>query len=230
MSEAALSTPAKPRVPSTERAYAELRRRIVENEMPAGSVILEQHLATLLGMSRTPVREAMIRLANEGLVEVRPRHGFRILPIEAKDMVEIYAILTALEAAAAETLARDGVAAEDLAALEAAVASMDAALEADDLDAWAASDERFHKLLVSLTGNRRLLGIVDMFWDQAHRVRMVTLRLREKPIGSNRDHRAVVEAIRRGDPETARARHASHRLAAGRVLVELLEKYRLRQI
>jgi DNA-binding GntR family transcriptional regulator len=94
------------RVFSADRAYTEVRRRIIENEMPAGSVVLEQDLAQELGMSRTPVREAMIHLAKEGLVEVRPRHGFRVLPISAKDMVDIYEILTALESTAAATLAR----------------------------------------------------------------------------------------------------------------------------
>jgi DNA-binding GntR family transcriptional regulator len=72
------------RVPFAERAYRELHRRIPDNDLAAGTVLLEQELASLLSMSRTPVREAMVRLAEEGMVEIRPRHGMRILPVSAE--------------------------------------------------------------------------------------------------------------------------------------------------
>ena len=218
------------RVFSADRAYTEVRRRIIENEMPAGYVILEQDLAQELGMSRTPVREAMIHLAKEGLVEVRPRHGFRVLPISAKDMVDIYEILTALESTAAATLAREGVTDQQLASLEAAVESMDRALADNDLDAWAAADEHFHKMLVAHAGNQRLQSIVEMFWDQTHRARMVTLRLRPRPTKSNDDHRAVIKAIRARDPVKAQQQHTRHRQVSGHMLVELLETHKLRSI
>lgn len=220
----------KGRLLNVDRAYAEIRRRIIENEMPAGSVILEQDLAQELGMSRTPVREAMIHLANEGLVEVRPRHGFRVLPISVKDMVDIYEILTVLESTAAGSLARDGASDQQLATLDAAVEAMDKALAASDLEAWAAADERFHKMLVAQAGNRRLQSVVEMFWDQTHRARMVTLRLRPKPTKSNDDHRAVLEAIRARDAAKAQQQHTHHRMMSGKMLVSLLEKHKLRSV
>src|ERR1035437_1266105 len=68
---------AKERAPLAEQAYREIKRRILDNEFSPGTTILEQELALLLRMSRTPVREAAVRLAEEGLVEVRPRHGMR---------------------------------------------------------------------------------------------------------------------------------------------------------
>ena len=77
------------RLLNAERAHAEIKRRILNNELPAGHQILEQDLAELLDMSRTPVREAMVRLAEEGMVEIRPRHGLRVLPLSAADMQEI---------------------------------------------------------------------------------------------------------------------------------------------
>ena len=76
----------KARIPFAEQAYSELKRQILTNELPHGSQFLEQEIAEQLSMSRTPTREAMVRLANEGLVEVRPRHGMRVLPISPKDM------------------------------------------------------------------------------------------------------------------------------------------------
>ena len=90
----------------SEQAYRQLRSRIVANVWPPGHQALEQAIALELGMSRTPVREALIRLQKEGLVEVVPRHGMRVLPVSANDMREIYEILTALESMAAELTAQ----------------------------------------------------------------------------------------------------------------------------
>ena len=89
------------RLPQTQRAYREIRRRILDNDMPPNAQYLEQELADALGMSRTPVREALIRLSDERLVEVRPRHGARVLPVSVDDMREIYELMTELEALAA---------------------------------------------------------------------------------------------------------------------------------
>jgi DNA-binding GntR family transcriptional regulator len=225
-----VNRPVSPRNSLTERAYTEIRRRILENEMPAGTQVLEQELAEMLEMSRTPVREAMVRLADEGMVEVRPRHGMRVLPISADDMREIYDVLTALESMAAERVAARGVSPEELRALKQAVADMDAALAADDLRTWAAADERFHLLLVEYCDNERLRALVSGYWDQSHRVRLVTLGLRPKPVDSNKDHAAVVDAIARGDAVAARRLHRQHRVRSGETLVNLLKTHGLTQL
>ena len=210
------------RVSLTARAYGEIRRRILDNEMPPGTMMLEQELAAMLAMSRTPVREALIRLANEGMVEVRPRHGMRVLPVSADDMAEIYQILTALESDAAAEIARTGLSPEELAALKGAVEEMEDALAADDLKAWARADGHFHTLLIEACRNKRLRALVYQFWDQTYRVRMLTLTLRPRPTDSNRDHHALVDAIQRRDPEAAACIHREHRLRAGAMLVSLL--------
>ncbi len=225
-----MNRPVSPRNSLTERAYTEIRRRILENELSAGTQVLEQELAEMLEMSRTPVREAMVRLADEGMVEVRPRHGMRVLPISADDMREIYDVLTALESMAAERVAARGVSPEELRALKQAVADMDAALAADDLRTWAAADERFHLLLVEYCDNERLRALVSGYWDQSHRVRLVTLGLRPKPVDSNKDHAAVVDAIARGDAVAARRLHRQHRVRSGETLVNLLKTHGLTQL
>lgn len=207
---------------STQRAYDELRRRILSNEMPAGAQYLEQALADELGMSRTPVREALIRLSDEGLVEVRPRHGARVLPVSVADMAEIYELLTVLEALAAQRIAERGLPAGDLARLDSLVAAMDSALDAGNLIAWSGLDQDFHSAIVELSGNQRLSQVAAMFRDQAHRARMQTLTLRPKPTQSNRDHAALVAAIRRRDAAAAHDIHRRHRLEAGRMLLKLL--------
>jgi DNA-binding GntR family transcriptional regulator len=215
---------------SADRAYAELKRRILDNELAPGDQLLEQEGAVLLGMSRTPIREAMVRLAQEGLIEIRPRHGMRVARISPDDMREIYEILTALESYAAEAVAMRGVSASEFAPLEAALSDMEMALQKDDLVRWAKADERFHSQLVELAGNKRLSALVSTYREQSHRVRMTTLRMRPKPAASNRDHAALIKAIRKRDPELARRIHHGHRQTAGRVLIGLLQTHRLKNL
>lgn len=219
-----------PRHGLVEQAYAELRRRILDNVYAPGFQALESALADELGVSRTPLREALIRLQDEGLVEVVPRHGMRVLPVSAADMKEIYEILTSLEAMAAELVALKRPAPAELAALEKASRDMEKALKKDDLDAWAEADERYHRQLIELCGNRRLAAVVYNYWDRAHRARMFTLRLRPKPVNSTHEHLAVVEAIRRGDAVAARELHRAHRERGSRELLEILSRYRVSQV
>lgn len=215
--------PSKPQRPSlSEKAYQALRRRILDNEMPVGTVLLEEELARMLDMSRTPIHSALIRLSKEGLVEVRPRHGMRVLPISADDMEEIYEILTALEASTAARIAREGLSDKALRSLRKSVADMGQALDDGDLVAWARADERFHETLLNASSNKRLRGLVLRYWDQTYRVRMQTLHLRPKPVDSNRDHLALVKAIEQGRPDEAARIHTEHRIRAGRMLVSLL--------
>jgi len=97
---------ATPRSSLVDAAHNALRRRILDNAYPPGHQVLEQALAEELGISRTPLREALIRLQKEGLVEVIPRHGMRVLPVSPADMKEIYEILSALESMAAALAAK----------------------------------------------------------------------------------------------------------------------------
>ncbi|MGL5363754.1 MAG: GntR family transcriptional regulator [Bosea sp. (in: a-proteobacteria)] len=215
------------REPQAEKAYRALKKLILDNEIPPGSHLLEQEAGLRLGMSRTPVREAMVRLQQEGMVEIRPRHGMRVLPISLGDMAEIYDILTVLEALAARRAAEQGVTTEALAQLEAAVRDMDLALDQDNREAWAEADMRFHALLVAASGSRRLQNAVGNVVDQSSRARHLTLHLRPKPLASNEDHRAVVEAIKARDADRAHDIHFQHRERNGRQLIALLTRLRM---
>ena len=164
-----------PTLSLVDAAYQQIRQRILDNVWPPGHRALEQEVGLALGMSRTPVREALMRLSSEGLVEVIPRHGMRVLPVSPTDMREIYEILTALECMAAELLARRAPSAAELKPLVDATRAMDKALKVEDLDAWAAADESFHARLLELAGNRQLQATVLNYWDRAHRARMFTL-------------------------------------------------------
>lgn len=217
-------------VPLAEIAFQQIRRRILDNVWPPGHQSLEQEIALELGMSRTPVHEALMRLASEGLVEVAPRRGMRVLPVSPKDMKEIYEVLTALESMAAVLLAMRKPSSAELAPLVAATHDMEKALEADDLDAWARADESFHEKLVMMAGNSLLMDGVMSYWDRAHRARMFTLRLRPKPIHSTQEHMALVERLQQGDADGASALYHQHRGRASRELLAIFEKFRLQQM
>ena len=222
--------PAAARTSLVDAAYEAVRERILDNVYPPGHQALEQALAEELGISRTPLREAMIRLRNEGLLEIVPRHGVRVLPLSATDMKEIYETLTALESMAAELAARRRPGPAELKPLQDASRDMARALRADDLDAWAAADECFHRTLIELCGNRLLKQTVLNFWDRAHRARMFTLRLRPKPVDSTEEHRELVERIRAGDAAGAFASTRAHRERGSRELLAIIERYRLHQL
>ncbi|MFC3125581.1 GntR family transcriptional regulator [Pseudoroseomonas globiformis] len=222
---AAFVEPADRRTPTAaDQAHARLKALILDNHLPPGTQRLEGELALQLGLSRTPVREALVRLEQEGLIAITPRHGMRVLPIAAADMREIYDVLTSLEPMAAELLARRPEPAVGLERLERACADMEKALAAGERPAWAAADEAFHLGLADLCGNRRLAGMVMQVWEQSHRARLFTLNQRPLPARSTAEHRRVLGAIAAGDAEKARELYRRHRRRSGAELVSLIER------
>ena len=215
---------------SSQRAIHELRELIFSGELAAGSDHLESELAERLNMSRTPVREAALTLEGQGLLELRPRKGLRILPVSPQDMREIYDVLTELEGLAAQRAAEQGYSAAQLIDIKQAMADMDAAVDDNNLEDWARADDQFHRELVRLSGNNRLVHLVGMMSDQVRRARAMTLFIRPIPTQSNKDHRGVVDAIERGDGAEAGRLHRGHREQAKKMIVELLEKHRLKKL
>lgn len=214
----------------TQRAVSELKRMIVSSELPAGSSYLETELAEMLGMSRTPVREATLMLEAQGLVEVRPRRGVRILSISPDDMEEIYQILTELECLAAERVAERCDDPKMLEPLREASRRMEAALEADNREAWAKADEDFHSRLLDLSGSERLKSVIANFNDQVRRARALTLYIRPAPQKSNADHLALIDALEKRDAPLARRIHRDHRIAAKSLMISLLRKHGFHQV
>lgn len=226
----AASPPLEKAKPNSSVAVEKLRSLIFSGELGAGTDHLETELASVLGMSRTPVREALLTLEAQGLLEVRPRKGVRITPLAPSDMAEIYDVLTELESLAAADAARKNYSQEELSHLATAIDQMDEALEREDREAWAEADDRFHAELVRLGDNSRVQSIVAMMSDQVRRARMVTLYMRPVPTKSNEDHRGVFEAIAKGDPQIAQQIHRAHRTAAKTILIDLLHRHHLNHL
>lgn len=222
--------PKGPSASAADTVYSTLKTRILRNKIAGGNQLLEDAVSADLGVSRTPVREALARLESEGLVEQVPRHGYRVIPITMEDIREIYQVLSPLETVAAELLAQKKPNTEEVKALQEAVDRMAAALKANDLDAWAEADEMFHARLVDLCGNRRLARMAHLLFAQSHRVRLFTLRLRDKPSGSVKNHGALVDAIRKGRPDLAREVHAGQRDSWTLTMAQLLERLNIHQV
>lgn len=214
---------------TTELAYAELRRRIIESELTPGSYLLEQELGLMLGFSRTPIREAAIRLQGEGLVQIVPRHGIRIVPTSLSDITNIYQVLISLESTAAGLVAsRVDV---DLTPLVQACETMTVALQHADMLAWSAADEVFHETLIALSGNARLKSVVMNCRDQVHRVRRFTqmVKAHPQPSKSIQEHYAIIDAMRRGDAEKASALYRAHRERGWRDQTKVLQQFGIQQ-
>jgi DNA-binding GntR family transcriptional regulator len=213
--------PAAPRASLGESAYRALRAQILEMTLPPGHQATEGDLAAQLGMSRTPVHEAVLRLQAEGFLEVQPRRGIRVLPIDPTGMAETYEVLIALEGAAAARLAtkRDEAAIDTMAR---ATEAMREALARGDRHAWAAADDRFHRALVQNCGNARLARMAQEAADLAQRARLATAALRPEPAGSAEEHARILDALRLGDAEAARAALSAHRQRASAEILRTL--------
>jgi DNA-binding GntR family transcriptional regulator len=208
----------------TDRAYAQLQSAIANLILRPGRELSERYVAEWLGMSRMPVREALLRLRDEGLVTAVPRRGYYVSQISADDAREIYEMLEGLESMAVK-LAAERATPEDVVRLEQAVTEQEEALARDDLDAWLVADEKFHDAILEIARNRRIRKIIEPLNAQLHRLRLFTVRIRPKPTRSVEEHRAEVEAIKKGDAELARNIHMAHRAHAREIMVGVIEKY-----
>ena len=145
-------------------------------------------------------------------------------------MEEIYQILTELECLAAERVAERCDDPKMLEPLREASRRMEAALEADNREAWAKADEDFHSRLLDLSGSARLKSVIANFNDQVRRARALTLYIRPAPQKSNADHLALIDALEKGDAPLARRIHRDHRIAAKSLMISLLRKHGFHQV
>jgi DNA-binding GntR family transcriptional regulator len=201
-------------------AYAALKQAVLDASLAPGSTASEPEIAARLGMSRTPVHEAVLRLQAEGFLRVIPKRGVLVVPVARGDVADVYEVLIALEGAAAARLACIEARAA-LAELRALTAEMEQALSEGRRRAWAEADDAFHRLLLSACGNARLEAGAANALDLAGRARLLTLGGR--PLAASAaEHWALIEALDAGDANTARMIIAEHRGRAAREMLALL--------
>jgi DNA-binding GntR family transcriptional regulator len=193
-----------------ERAYRRLRECIVQGVLPAGRKVSERSLATQLGISAQPVREALRRLEQDGMVVTLPRRGTVVAEMGPAQLAELGRIRAALEGVAA-ALAAERMDAAGLARLAAILARMKSGTEAADHDALDEANEEFHALIHRATGNLFLIRSLGSLraYDNLGRHRAIGSQPRDLP-KALREHRAIVAALRRRDPALAEARMRGH--------------------
>jgi DNA-binding GntR family transcriptional regulator len=191
------------------QAYAILREAIVSLRLAPGHPISENELAAELGVSRTPVREAIIRLAGEGLVEVYPQRGSVVSRISVRDVREAQFIREALERAALpHAVGRLGPA--TAAALDEILAEQRSAHAAGDVARFLAADEALHRALTEIGGHHRLWTVIGAAQGHLDRVRWLSLPTPDH-VGELLDqHAAIVAALAHGDLATADALLTTH--------------------
>ena len=223
MSTQTLGQPAEPHANQTfpERAYEFVRRGILDHSFRPGQDLNDGEIATQLGISRTPVREALRRLEREGLVVHIPRRGWTVFTLQVEDIAQIFEIKQALEGMMARRAA-ERLRPKVGAALLSAVADMEAAAAAGDRQAWFAADVRLHDVLQRASGNDRAAEIVTTLNAQWHRLRVGLLAIEGRIDRSTPEHRDIVERVLAGDGAEAERLMQTHLGNLGKYLIDLL--------
>jgi DNA-binding GntR family transcriptional regulator len=202
----------------SDRAYAELRERIVTLRLAPGTVLREDELMSELAIGRTPLREAVKRLALENLVAVQPRSGTYVTSVDAADIVHISEVRAELEAHAAE-LAAHRLDDELRARFEALLDRVTSAAQSADQDALMALDESIHRLVWDASRNPYLAETLERYFVLSLRVWYVVLD-RVPGLGpAVLDHAQLLEAILAGDVARARALMHEHVIAFEREIM-----------
>lgn len=203
---------------SGQDAYATIRERIISGEYPMGDRLGEVELATALGVSRTPVREALRRLSADGLVEVEANRGARVASWAPDDLDQIYELRAMLEGHAAARAA-SRVTAEDIAELEQMCDRMEEAVAAgirdvDNLDTLADGNRQFHARIMSVAGNTRLQRLTDLLFQVPLSIHTYRHYSAAELARSMRHHREILQAFRERDGSWAGSVMRSHIHAA----------------
>ena len=212
-----------------QRAYHTVRLAIRDLILPPGTALLEREISEALQMSRTPVREALVRLEIEGVVQLVPRRGFIVEPIEQGDLKEVYEIITTLDSLAIE-MATANATDEELDHLETIIEDQQAALIKENLKQWSSLDDLFHAAIIEYAHNKRLKTVIDSFADQSYRARLFTIKERPIPLRSIIEHKAIVSCMRAKDGKAASMLIQSHRRRAQKEILEVLDKINQIQI
>lgn len=206
----------------SERVYESLRAAIVRCELAPGEIIRDRELPERLGVSRTPIREALYRLAAIGLVSSNERGTWIVAPMTEGDLHELFELRRSLEPIGLDRMA-EGL---DEAAVEKAAASFDAygdSISVEEYPGYFAVDREFHRRLVALSGNRRAQRFYEVIESEIDRGRhFLSTGWHGRVDDTLDEHRAVCAALRAGDIATARAELLRHLNTGEKLMTALL--------
>ena len=189
-------------LPLRDVVFNTLRRAILLGELKPGERLMEIHLAERLGVSRTPIREAIRKLELEGLVSMVPRKGAEVAQITEKSMNDVLEVRRALDALCAE-LACDRITTEELETLRLACENFEAAVRTTDAKEIAHADVALHDIIVKATGNQRLIQLVNNLSEQMYRYRFEYIKDTNQHETLVEEHRIIYQSIVNKDKKTA---------------------------
>ena len=208
----------------SKKVYRILKKEIIKGSLKPGSKVLEGRIAEQIGISRTPVREAIRELAAEGFVTLSPNQGVVVRSVSAENIREVLQIHSVLEGLAAR-LSCEVIDEENLKELENYVNKMEKLTNKKDPLAYSEVDLKFHELIVNNCGNKRLIQMRKNISDQAQRYRISSLRTRGRLKESLKEHQKILEAFKTKDPKKADVISQKHiQNALKNILAKVIEK------
>ena len=208
-------------LPLRDVVFNTLRKAILTGQLKPGERLMEVHLANQLGVSRTPIREAIRKLELEGLVIMIPRRGAEVARITEKSLRDVLEVRRALDALSVE-LACDRITQEDTNRLLEACAVFERAVREGDASVIASADVALHDIIVEATGNKRLQQLVNNLSEQMYRFRFVYIKEESRHDNLIAEHREIYEAIVSRDKKRA--------AEAARLHIDNQERSIIRQI
>lgn len=185
-----------------EIAFQTLREAILNGSLKPGQQLVETELAKEMGISKTPIREAIRRLDSEGLIEVVPHRGAVVTGFSREDYVEIYAIRSTLEALAARLAAKNITAAE-IAELKEIVAESERLIKQGEYAAALDANTRLHDIIYRASRNKRLVDLLNQIGEYVHAMRLKAFKIPGQAERSLHEHKEIVEALSNGDADRA---------------------------
>ncbi len=196
-------------LPLRDVVFKTLREAIIKGDLAPNERLMEIKLANMLGVSRTPVREAIRKLELEGLVIMNARRGAVVAPITKEDLIDVLDIRRAMERLGVE-LACQKITKDEIALLKKKNTEIEKAVEENDAQKIADLDVEFHEIINNSTKNKRLINIINGLKEHIYRYRLEyikDIKVKEKII---EDHKRIIEAIESNDPKRAKKEIKNH--------------------
>lgn len=202
--------------PLRDIVFENLRNAILEGDLKAGKRLMEVQLAEQLGVSRTPIREAIRKLELEGLVVMLPRKGAYVANMSFKDLIDVLEIRANLEGLAAY-LAAERRRDEDINDLERLAKEFEKSVRETDIDNVLKKDIEFHEKIFLMANNKKLYQLITSLWEQVHRFRVTYVSNYDASLSLVDEHNKILEAIKSGNCELAKKYATEH--------IELAEQF-----
>jgi DNA-binding GntR family transcriptional regulator len=210
-------------LPLRDVVFNTLRKAILSGDLKPGERLMEKQLAEKMGVSRTPVREAIRKLELEGFVVMVPRKGAQVADITEKDIQDVLEVRGALEGLAVR-LACENMDNEDLAHLKQAMNEFSAAAKKEDVDVMIEKDVEFHDIIFKATKNEKLIQIVNNLREQIHRYRVAYLKSFDDLKAIEEEHEQIVYAIENKKPSLAEKLAAAHIKNQEKAVIQFIRK------